>query len=557
MNAPEPRASRFPRIWFTLVVLGLAYLWLFSSQVRQMQFIFTYAAVLLSALIFAVRWFFGRGRSTRSRVLALVGCLLAVFAIGATVNYRGMTGDWVPILEWKWAERTDWSDRNQSRVAELEQVLPVLEEESVDPGIESTQEVPQAPTESVEAAPEAFPGAPAQVVVPTVDLSSPAAFPGFLGPNNDFSVTGLRLARDWDVDVPRRVWTREIGAGWSGFSIVDGRAYTIEQRGDYEVVVAYDLESGEELWLHSDEAYFTNPMAGPGPRATPTLDETTVYTFGSTGLLNALDRLTGRLLWRHHTLAEGGRLPEHGYSGSPLLVGDLVVVSIGGAAGRSLVAYDRKSGEEVWAGGDDHAGYPGPTLATLAGVRQILVFNGASAAGHSVDDGRVLWQYPWSYPYPNVATPLVIDADSVLYSTGYGVGAKLLRLSAAADGSVSVQLVWESPRMKAKFTNLILHEGYVYGLDDGVMVCLDPQTGERMWKGGRYGHGSILLVGDDLLVQTEKGELIMLEPNPQELREITRFTPLPGKAWNHFALVEPFLLVRNDREAALWQMPLG
>ncbi len=202
-------------------------------------------------------------------------------------------------------------------------------------------------------------------------------------------------------------------------------------------------------------------------------------------------------------------------------------------------------------------GYPGPTPATLAGGRQILVFNEASAAGHSVDDDRVLWQHPWSYPHSNVATPLVIDADSVLYSTGSGVGAKLLRLSAAADDSVSVALVWESPRMKAKFTNLILHEGYVYGLDDGVMVCLDPQTGERMWKGGRYGHGSILLVGDDLLVQTEKGELIMLEPNPEELREITRFTPLTGKAWNHFALVEPFLLVRNDRQAALWQMPLG
>ncbi len=353
MNAPEPRASRFPRIWFTLVVLALGYLWLFSSQVRQMQFIFTYVAILLSALIFGARWFFSRGRSTRARLLALVGCLVAIFAISLTVDYRGMTGDWVPILEWQWAERTDWSDRIQSRVAE--QVTPAVVSQSVDPAVESPEEVPQAPAESVEAAPEAAPGAPAEVVVPTVDLSSPAAFPGFLGPNNDFSVSGLRLARDWEVDVPRRVWTREIGAGWSGFSIVDGRAYTIEQRGDYEVVVAYDLESGDELWLHSDEAYFTNPMAGPGPRATLTVDETTVYTFGLTGLLNALDRLTGRPIWRHDTVAEGGRLPEHGYSGSPLLVDDLVIVSIGGAAVRSLAAYDCESGAEVWAGGDDHA----------------------------------------------------------------------------------------------------------------------------------------------------------------------------------------------------------
>ena len=143
-----------------------------------------------------------------------------------------------------------------------------------------------------------------------------------------------------------------------------------------------------------------------------------------------------------------------------------------------------------------------------------------------------------------------------MFSTGYGIGAKMLRISTVDDRHQKAELLWESPRMKAKFTNLVVHEGFIYGLDDGVLVCLDPDTGERRWKRGRYGHGNILLVGEVLLVQTEKGEMVMIDPNPDEHREIGRFLALKGKAWNHFALVDPFLLVRNDREAALWRIPV-
>ena len=144
----------------------------------------------------------------------------------------------------------------------------------------------------------------------------------------------------------------------------------------------------------------------------------------------------------------------------------------------------------------------------------------------------------------------------MLFSTGYGVGAKMLRITKDTSGDLSAEMLWESPRMKAKFTNLVYHEGSIYGLDDGVLVCLDPETGERRWKRGRYGHGNILLVDDVLMLQTEKGEMVLVDPDAGELRELSRFMALPGKAWNHFALVDPYLLVRNDREAALWQLPI-
>jgi outer membrane protein assembly factor BamB len=167
----------------------------------------------------------------------------------------------------------------------------------------------------------------------------------------------------------------------------------------------------------------------------------------------------------------------------------------------------------------------------------------------------VIWTHPWPADWPNVATPLVVGDDLVLASTGYGIGSKLIRI-VAEGGAQRAELVWETPRLKSKFANLALHDGFVYGLDDGVLTCLDPADGSRRWKGGRYGHGNLLLVGDLLLVQSERGEMLLIEATPEEHRELARFTALAGKAWNPFALAGDRLLVRNDTEAALWQLPL-
>ena len=249
-------------------------------------------------------------------------------------------------------------------------------------------------------------------------------------------------------------------------------------------------------------------------------------------------------------------LPEWGKSCSPLLVDDLVVVSAGGDRGRSLVAFDRETGEEIWKGGDDASSYSSPLVTTLAGVRQIVILNAASVAGHDPADGRLLWSYPWPREQPNVAQPLPLPGDRLLISSGYGVGAKMLRIEARPEGELAASLVWESPRLKAKFAHYVDYEGVVYGLDDGVLVCLDPETGERCWKRGRYGHGQLLLVDDLLLLQAEHGEVVLIEPNASELVELGRFTAMDGKTWNIPTLAGPYLLVRNDREAALFELPL-
>jgi outer membrane protein assembly factor BamB len=232
-----------------------------------------------------------------------------------------------------------------------------------------------------------------------------------------------------------------------------------------------------------------------------------------------------------------------------------VVVIAGGSGGRRLVAYDAATGERAWSSGEGSASYSSPMLATLAGRRQVVVLNAASVSGHDPATGAVLWEQPFPREQPNVALPLVLGPDRLLVSAGYGVGSKAYRL-AEAGGGVAASLEWESPRLKSKFANLVLHEGYVYGLDDGVLTCLDPANGERRWKAGRHGHGQLLLVAGLLLVQTEEGELVLVEPSPEAYRELARFPVLEGKTWNPPALAGSTLLVRNDREAAAYELPV-
>jgi outer membrane protein assembly factor BamB len=238
-----------------------------------------------------------------------------------------------------------------------------------------------------------------------------------------------------------------------------------------------------------------------------------------------------------------------------LVVDGLVVVVAAGGTGQALVAYDRDSGSPVWRGGTDHASYSSPQLATLAGVRQILMMNHGTVLSHDPATGKILWAHDWPRQQASVSQPLVLPGDRVLFSAGYGIGSRVLQVGPSGQGGLQATLVWESTRLKAKFTNLVLHDGFVYGLDDGVLVAVDPATGERRWKSGRYGHGQVILSGGLLLVQTEEGELVLVEPNPDAHRELTRIAVFPRKTWNPPALAGRYLFVRNDLEAACYELP--
>ena len=505
----------------------------------QDRVLLTVPIVFTTLLLLAI-WLVFLSRLPWSRRRWAIGAAVALIAMtAATTRIRGVTGDLVPILEWRWASRPP----------------PALPTESVSEPARSTPEAlkraPASPAPN--GAPTTAPAVPAPIEA-TPSIRATGDYPQFLGADRNGTVSGVRIADDWAKRPPRLVWRRPIGAGWSGFAVARGLAVTQEQRGSREMVVAYDLATGVPKWSIGDEAHYESTVAGEGPRATPTISRGRVFTLGSTGLLNCLDLETGRRIWRRDISADNqSPQPDFGRSSSPLVVDDLIVVSVGGPDGRSLVAYSRDSGEPVWHAGDDLASYSSPIVATLGGVRQIVVFNHSSIAGHDPASGRVLWSHPWRRDAPSVAAPLVISDTRVMLSAGYGIGSRLLEISREGD-AVTQSLVWESTRLKAKFTNPIVHDGFVYGLDDGVLVCLDPSNGERRWKGGRYGHGQTILAGNRLLVQTEDGEIVLIDPRADAHRELARFRVFDQKTWNPPALAGRFLLVRTDTEAACYEL---
>lgn len=396
----------------------------------------------------------------------------------------------------------------------------------------------------------------------TADLSAvtPRDYPQYLGPNRDATLPAAALQRDWTAHPPRELWRREIGAGWSAFSVVGDFAVTQEQRGADESVSCLELASGKTVWSYADpeaEPRVDDVVGGDGPRATPTIHGGRVYALGASGVLNCLDGASGQRVWSRKIEVDAlGERPHWGYSGSPLVVDDLVLV-IAGGPGKSLLAYRASDGSLAWSAGTDRAAYASPMLMTLAGVRQIVCMNKTSVTSHDPADGKLLWMYDWNHDEQNCASPLAVDDARVLVSSGYGFGSGLVEIQSAGDGALQTQEVWRNRELKSKFANMLFYDGHIYGLDDGIFTCLVAETGQRKWKKGRYGHGQLLLAGGLIVVQTEAGDVVLVEPSPQKLIELGRIAALSDKTWNNPALALPYLLVRNAREAACYELPLA
>lgn len=512
--AAEPRPAL--RWWPAAVIVALAaaiwvWIWYFEDVHRQTKNLQTTGLILFTVLLL-VLWVLLLSRlrwKIRFVVVGGVVCLISFSA--AAMEIRGVTGDLIPVLQWRWQKRTQ---------------LPPVEQ------------TPNANT----------------VVLPPLPTAND--YPQIYGPNRNGKVTGPALARDWQASPPEMLWRQPIGAAWSGFAVVGMYAVTMEQRGEHELVTCYRLLTGELLWSHADRAHFLTTIAGEGPRTVPTIAGQRVLTLGATGILNCLKLADGKPVWSKDIITENdSSAPEWGVSGSPLVVDGMVIVSAGGKDGRSLVAYDIDTGELLWAGGDDRAHYSSPVLANLAGTPQILIFNGPGVAAHDITSGQVLWTYDWERGHPHITMPVVVPGDGVLVSSGYGTGSQLLHIQHDASDNWSARPIWKSKCLKSKFANVIVRDDDIFGLDDGILVCLELATGDLQWKRGRYGHGQMILVNDLLLILSEKGDLALLEPVPDKHYELTRFAIFSDKTWNPPTLVGEYLLVRNDKEAACYRLP--
>ncbi|MGE3491990.1 MAG: PQQ-binding-like beta-propeller repeat protein [Vicinamibacterales bacterium] len=507
----------------------------------------------------------GRGRGVGVRRVSMVAALVAACGLWAIIRTDGVSSNLLGSdYHWRWTPTAEELLLAKAAV-EPERVVP--------PPAAVEAPVPGAPTAPPVSLPEAAPAAKAVETAPVaaerveagLDMSegrvsherasARVEWPGFRGPARDGVVHGVRINSDWATSPPVPIWRRPVGPGWSSFAVHGDLIYTQEQRGDEEMVAAYRLSTGEPVWRHSDPVRFYESNGGAGPRATPAVDNGRVFAHGATGIVNALDARTGTVIWSHNASADTGvPVPGWGFSSSPLVIDDRVIVAASGA----LVAYDAATGATVWVMKSRGGSYSSPHLLTIDGVNQVVLMGGQGTTSVAVTDGAVLWDNKWAGS-PMVQPALLPGGDLLITSADAmsGLGVRRLGLTQAAGGWTVAER-WTSRGLKPYFNDYVIHKGHAYGFDGNILSSVNLEAGDRAWKGGRYGNGQMILLADQdlLLITSEEGELALVSATPDKYTEIARIPALNAKTWNHPVLVGDVLLVRNGEEMVAFKLSL-
>jgi outer membrane protein assembly factor BamB len=461
-----------------------------------------------------VVWAVGsRGFSAVGRRLSMAAAILLTCGAFTVIRTGGFTGDFDNDFHWRWSKTP--------------------EERLLAQGDEATAAAPAlAPTDKIG-----------------------AEWPGFRGADRDGIVRGVKIETDWSKSPPVEMWRRPIGPGWSSFAVSGNAFYTQEQRGNDEEVTCYDLTTGKLVWRHRDAARFWESNAGAGPRGTPTLSGGSLYTLGATGIVNALDANTGRVLWSRNAASDTKtKVPGWGFSASPLVVDDVVIIATAG----NLIAYNTTNGEPRWSALDGGGGYSSPHLVKIDGVPQVLLLNGPGVISVAPADGKRLWEFPLPQNYGRITQPaMTSDGDVVV---GEGEGNAMRRVAVAHNSSGwSAQERWTSDGLNPYFNDFVVHNGHAYGFSGSNLACIDLKDGQRKWDGGKYGHGQLVLLSDEslLLVLSEEGDIALVKASPDGFAELARIPAIKGKTWNHPAVAGDVLLVRNGEEMAAFKLPLA
>ena len=484
-----------------------------------------------------------RRLANRPRRAAMVASILLACGVFALVRTGGVSGDGHSDFHWRWTQTPE--ERLLAQARNEPAALPVTPA-AVE--VSKEQPLPRAGEKPAAAAPPAAPAA----------AETEADWPGFRGPGRDGIIRGVRIETNWSASPPVELWRRPIGPGWSSFAVRGDLLYTQEQRGDDEIVACYNATTGKPVWMHRDAARFWESNGGAGPRGTPTLSNGRLYTFGATGILNALDARNGAVVWTRNAASDTGtKVPGWGFASSPLVVDDVVIVA---TAGR-LVAYDLATGDRRWSGPAGGGGYSSPHLLTIDGVVQVLLMSGAGATSVAPADGTLLWEHALSADVRIVQPALASDGDVLMSVGGEGMGGAGLRRIGVAHGpgGWTVQERWTSRGLKPNFNDFVVHKGHAFGFDGSILACIDLKDGQRKWKGGRYGNGQLVLLPDQdlLLVLSEEGELALVAAATDKFTEVARFPAIEGKTWNHPVLVGDVLLVRNGQEMVAFRLSLA
>ncbi len=504
-----PRFERWAAILLMIAALAATSQILHKSiETAMMGMMFIFYSIPVLSLAFVIWAVASRHLSNRVRRATMVATILLASGFWALLRTEGMTGEAQHDFAWRWVKTAE--ERLLAKADDKTIALPLNAEA----------------------------------------LETEAEWPGFRGHNRNSIIQGVKIQTDWSKSPPVEMWRRSVGPGCSSFAVHGALLFTQEQRGEFEMVTCYNLNTGEPVWKHSDKARFWDAHAGAGPRSTPTLNKGRVYTLGATGILNVLDERDGSVVWSRNAAQNTDvKIPGWGYASSPLVVDSLVFIAISG----KLLAYDLVTGNQRWSGPDGGESYSSPHLLTINGIRQILFMNKAGATSYSPTNGKVLWNFPWTGGSPIIQPIRISDTDMLISSGDLKEMYRIVVKNSSDEWTIEER--WKTNMIRPYFNDFVVHKGYVFGFDGPSLACNDIENGNRKWKGGRYA-GELLLLADQdlLLVLSEKGELALVKANPEQFKELARFPAIKGKTWNHPVLVGDVLLVRNSVEMAAFRL---
>lgn len=347
----------------------------------------------------------------------------------------------------------------------------------------------------------------------------------------------------WPADGPRVLWKAEVGTGFSSFAVAKGRVFTMGNADNTDTLFCFDAETGKTVWSHKyacDLGDTANYEAGPG--ATPTVDGDRVFTLSRSGHVNCLETAGGKVVWSENVQQDAGLpIPAWNFAGSPLVLGDLVLLNLGEAG----VALERATGRLVWKSAAKEPGYSTPLPFKQGDQGLVLVSSGKAYHAVNPKTGQEAWRVAWVTSYGVNASDPIVDGGHLFVSTGYGKGAALFAL-----GKGEPEVLWESRAMRNQMNSSVLLDGHVYGIDGNsdsriFLKCLKLSTGEEKWAQSGVGAGSLMAADGKLIVLSAKGELLVAPAGPDGFKPTARASILDGKCWTVPVLANGLLYARN------------
>ena len=370
---------------------------------------------------------------------------------------------------------------------------------------------------------------------------SAADWPNWLGPNFDGTTTDKGFDPAFGKGGVDIKWTKDLGVGFTGVTIADGKAYTAGWKDGNTTFFCFDAKTGQKVWSHTFPTKKYDNLNVGGPRGTAAVTDGKVYHMAGGGEMFCYDAAKGDIIWEKNLAKEYGvKVPRWGFSGSPLILGDTVYLDIG-----KIVALNKTDGKEQWATKDYGPSYSTPALMTFKGKDYLVVFPATGLYVIERDGGKEVAHKPWKTSYDvHAATPVVIKDKFIFMSSDYNVGCALLEFTGKG-----VNTVWENKNLKNQMCTSVFHQGHLYGFDSAKLTCINAETGKQMWSQRGLGKGTVILAGETLVILSDKGEVLTAPATPDAFRPVTKTKVIDGDStiWTSPSLANNLLYVRGSR----------